>query len=139
MNSEDSEIRSALDSAWNVEAAQTNLDRWLDICNKEGWGRCPDNLPLLTKLFGASWFFTRFVFFLGNKIVNYFDHPVVPDCSISVIRERLLKDNMAGSLDERMDLLRLAKNEVMLQIVLAYFTEQLDQEQEARDLLSCEK
>ena len=123
-----------LDSAWNMEAAQSNLERWLDVCEKEAWGQCPQNLSLLVKLFGASWFFTRFVFFRGNQITHFFDNPIIPDCSIDNLQENLLKKCTGDALDKQLDCLRIAKSEVMLQIVLAYLAEQLDQEQTEKAL-----
>jgi len=129
MRSLDTEIKLALDFAWNIEAAQSNLERWLDVCEKEAWGQCPKNLPLLIKVFGASWFFTRFVFFQGNQIACFFDDPIIPHCSIVDLQESLLKECTGDALNERFDHLRIAKSELMLRIVLAYLTEQLDQEQ----------
>jgi len=134
MQSLDTGAKLVLESAWNIEAAQANLERWLDVCEKEAWGQCPENLPLLVKLFGASWFFTRFVFFRGNQIACFFDNPTIPDCSINNLQESLLKKCTGDALNEQLDHLRIAKSEVMLQIVLAYLTEQLDQEQTEKAL-----
>ena len=73
------EVRTALAAAWQPEAAATSLERWLSMCTREGWGKCPDNLALLAQLFGASWYFTRLVFFRGPEIAQRNAAPVIED------------------------------------------------------------
>ncbi|MBF8270586.1 MAG: Bifunctional glutamine synthetase adenylyltransferase/adenylyl-removing enzyme, partial [Gammaproteobacteria bacterium] len=53
---------AALARAWHQQSAQSSLERWLEVCNKEGWGEIPADLPLLIAVFGASWDFTRYIF-----------------------------------------------------------------------------
>ncbi len=125
----DTATRSALNLAWDKEAAEMNMERWLSVCEAEGWGRCPENLPLLAGLFGASWYFTRFVFFRGNKLAKYFDQANKTDFSVETLRQWLLQDQTTEALDDELDGLRIAKNEVMLQILLGQLAATLDQEQ----------
>ena len=65
------EVESALDQAWNAEVAENSMERWLALCRREGWTDTPRDLSLLTRVFGASWYFTRFmfvVFTIGDKL-----------------------------------------------------------------------
>ncbi len=125
----DTATQSALDLAWDKKAAAMNMERWLSICDTEGWGRCPENLPLLASLFGASWYFTRFVFFRGNKLVKYFDQTDKTDFSVKTLRKLLLKKELAEVVDDELDSLRIAKNEMMLQVLVGQLTGDLNQEQ----------
>lgn len=122
--------RDALQLAWNVNAANANLERWLDICEHEGWSETIENLPLLAKLFGASWYFTRLVFFRGLEIKKYFDDMQTdPDFSKSSMLEFIRDNDIDSDLEDRFERLRLAKNEIMLQILLFQLTDRLDDEQ----------
>ena len=122
------EIEAALENAWNVDLARTNLERWLELCEKESWGKCPENITLLIKLFGASWAFTRLVFFQGNQIADYFDNPVPSGYSIDDLYDLLVKEISGTKLDEHLDNLRISKNKIMLQILLGYLDDRIDQE-----------
>ncbi len=125
----DAATQSALDLAWDKKAAEMNMGRWLSVCDTEGWGRCPENLPLLASLFGASWYFTRFVFFRGNKLAKYFDQTDKTDFSVETLRQSILQELTIEVLDDELDGLRIAKNEVMLQVLVGQLTGDLNQEQ----------
>lgn len=128
MHKYNNEMEIALENAWNVDLARTNLERWLDLCKKESWGKCPENISLLIKLFGASWVFTRMVFFHGNQIADYFDNPLTPGFSVENLYELLVKEISGTNLDEHLENLRISKNKIMLQILLGYLDDQIDQE-----------
>lgn len=130
------EVRKALLGAWNPEAAAGSMERWLTMCDREGWGSCPENLTLLTYLFGASWYFTRLVFYRGPEAARYFDEPALAECSVDSLHAALAQDHPGVDLEQRFDHLRLAKNEQMLRIFLAYLQGTLNQEQMERALTS---
>ena len=112
------EIQKALDHAWNREAAEANLDRWLTICDKEGWHNCPVNMPLLVSIFGASWYFSRFIFFCGNKAADLIDNDTLPDFSLPALLELLDTARTGDGIETELENLRFVKNEVMLQILI---------------------
>ena len=49
--------------AWNRVQAEVSLSRWIELCEKEQWGDKPADKTLLVNIFGASWYFTRYIFF----------------------------------------------------------------------------
>jgi [glutamine synthetase] adenylyltransferase / [glutamine synthetase]-adenylyl-L-tyrosine phosphorylase len=123
------ETNMALDQAWDRERAAANMDRWLSVCSKEGWGRYPENITLLAKVFGASWYFTRFIFFRGRDVARYIDKPVPDNFSPDQLKKDLLLFADATDLEERMENLRIGKNEFMFRILLAWLTGRFNQEQ----------
>ena len=130
------EVCKALPKAWSPDAAASSMERWLTVCSREGWGACPRNLSLLTLLFGASWYFTRLVFFRGREVTRYFDESAPADYSSDLLYRALAGDDQQGDLEQRFDFLRLAKNELMLRIFLSYLQDALNQEQMERALTS---
>lgn len=123
------EIKQALSTAWHQDAAANSLNRWLELSQQEDWGMSIDNLALMTSLFGASWYFTRFCFYRGNNIVRLFDKDKqnVPLVEASICE--LKNISSSGSLDESIEQLRIRKNEVMLSILLLQLGDVVDQEQ----------
>ena len=130
------EVRQALDHAWNREVAQNSMERWLGLCRKEGWKNTPRNLPLLTRIFGASWYFTRFVFVNANDIANVIDQEPPGDMSAescSVMLEEALEGK---DLETCLERLRILKNRIMLQILIAFLNHVFDQAR-TEYLLTC--
>ena len=84
-------IQEAAYRTWDSDAALTNIERWLEICKREELGDCPENIDLLICLFGASWYFTRLVFYLGKDIIDAFDHADEFNFSSDVMKEQLLE------------------------------------------------
>jgi glutamate-ammonia-ligase adenylyltransferase len=123
------EIRAALGQAWDRERAAANMDRWLAVCSKEGWGQYPENVSLLARVFGATWYFTRFVFFRGRDVARYIDEPAPDDFSLDHLKSSLLSLSDATDLEERMEGLRVGKNEFMFRILLAWLSGQFNQAQ----------
>lgn len=115
----DPETRTALAAAWHRDSAASSLERWLDLCDQQGWGRIPDNQALLTQVFGASWYFTRFVFFRGPQIAPLFDADPNADLQPDSIRWRINAIDLEQDPDQALESLRVVKNEIMLQILLA--------------------
>lgn len=122
------EVEKALNGAWNREVAKNSMERWLNLCEQEGWVDTPKNLPLLTRIFGASWYFTRFIFVNGGDIAAIIDQPppaaiTTGDC-VETLREALESEGMDAGLER----LRILKNRIMLQILIARLTGEYDQE-----------
>ncbi len=123
----DETSRRALELAWHADSAAASLERWLDLCEQQKWGWIPANLPLLIQVFGASWYFTRFVFFRGPAIAELFDSdPLVALESVN-IGDRIQSIDIEQSPDIALEALRIAKNEVMLQILLAELQQLISQ------------
>ncbi len=123
------EIKQALSTAWHSETAANSIERWLDLCQQEGWEMTVDALTLMTSLFGASWYFTRFCFYRGNNIISLFDNDAQKVAVIESSLDDLKNIASAGSLDEAIERLRIRKNEIMLSILLLQLGSVVDQEQ----------
>ena len=48
---------------WDEKAAQTGLQRWHDMCRREGIDPVQQDEDLLRAVFGASWYGTRYLFY----------------------------------------------------------------------------
>lgn len=135
-NSFDPSVQEAINRTWNRDAAAANMDRWLTVCKREGWGQCPANITLLAKVFGASWYFTRFIFFRGLELLKYFDSPRDTDFSRKTLLTWLCRIDEKNDLEQKFDQLRINKNETMFRIFLAYLEGGLSQEQQ-ESALTC--
>ena len=125
------DIQKAVTGAWDSDSALTNMERWLAICERENLGDCPENIGLLTSLFGASWYFTRFVFYLGSDIIDAFDHTREFDLSRNEMKSQLQEcTTTAGDLEQQFEQLRVRKNYLMLRLFLGKLTGELSQEQQ---------
>ena len=122
-------LEIALKKAWNEDLASSSLDRWLSLCEKNQWERCPENLDLLVSLFGASWYFTRFVYFRGRKIADLFDKPRTLDFTSASLIDDFMKLSPEADQETQFETLKIAKNEVMLAILLAQLSESQSQEE----------
>ncbi len=123
------EIKLALSTAWHSETAANSIERWLELCQQEDWEMSVDALSLMTSLFGASWYFTRFCFYRGNNIISLFDNDAQKVAVIEASLDDLKDISLVGSLDEAIEKLRIRKNEVMLSILLLQLGSVVDQEQ----------
>lgn len=121
----DAEQQSALAAAWHRSSAQSSLERWLQVCEQEGWGRLPEDIGLLVRVFGASWYFTRFVFYRGRAAARLFDDPAA-DFETLTLAGILDRAARGTSLEEKLEGLRVAKNELMLRILIASLRGELD-------------
>ena len=123
------EIKQALSTAWHSETAAKSIERWLELCQQEGWEMSVDALTRMTSLFGASWYFTRFCFYRGNNIISLFDNDAQKVAAIETSLDELKNISSTGSLDEAIEQLRIRKNEVMLSILLLQLGSVVNQEQ----------
>ena len=127
--------QEALDNAWNKAIARSSLERWLTVCKQNNWDSCLADLPVLASLFGASWYFTRFVFFRGHKVASYLaDFPSHTFSYTSLnaeFKEACVSQNPAAQFEA----LRVIKNEKMLGIFLRQLSG-LDQQEQVEQALS---
>ncbi|MEE9157847.1 MAG: hypothetical protein V3U60_05620 [Gammaproteobacteria bacterium] len=122
------DIPGALSRAWDQKAAEKSLERWRAVCRQEGWGEIPENLSLLVAVFGASWYFTRFIFFHGQRAARLFDCTPTEEFSLRILKRRLDEAIRTYEKYSPLDALRIAKNEIMLEILLSDLRQTLDQE-----------
>ena len=122
-------LQIALSRAWHQDVAHSSMDRWLSLSEKNNWQRCPENLELLAKLFGASWYFTRFVFSRGPKVASIFDDPRTLDFTSALLIDEFLIVSAGDDPETQLEALKIAKNEIMLTILLAQITGTHEQEQ----------
>jgi glutamate-ammonia-ligase adenylyltransferase len=123
----DPETRDALDRAWHAASAQASLERWLQVCAQEGWGRIPEDLPLLVQVFGASWYFTRFLFYRGARAAGLFARTKRQDFARELLAAHILPARQERNAERALDRLRVCKNEIMLQALIAELRGDLDQ------------
>jgi glutamate-ammonia-ligase adenylyltransferase len=123
----DSETQAALDAAWNYEASNANLERWLGICVQEKWGNIPQDMPLLATVFGASWYFTRFIFYRGPEAAVLIDQPFIFASRLEFILSDYRENCASRDFEANLNQLHLIKNEIMLQILLAQLKGDYDQ------------
>ncbi len=115
---DDENVKCALQLAWDISSAQSSLERWQSLAEREGWD-CKEYLPSLVKVFGASWYFTRFIFFRGQDILPLLENLQNTDFSSEAVSACLQQLNFTGDTEEDMEVLRCAKNEIMLQLLTA--------------------
>ena len=129
MSNRDKIINDALELAWHGQSAGSSLQRWVEICEKENWGDIPENIPLLIAIFGASWYFTRYIYYRGRDAADMLDKLSEFDFSPDSFSQRLMTATEMTGIDEKLDQLRLLKNEIMLQILAAKLAGNINQEQ----------
>jgi len=122
-------LETALKKAWDQDLANTSLERWISLCEENQWGRCPENIDLLISLFGASWYFTRFVYYRGREIAGLFDKPRALDFTSASLIDDFMKMSPDADQETRFETLKIAKNEIMLTILLAQLSNSHAQEQ----------
>jgi len=126
VNKAEKTVGKALDAAWNRVSAAASMERWLAVCAKEGWGTFPEKIHLLAMVFGASWYFTRLIFFRGLEAAKYFDQPFPDVYTVESLMAKLCQAGRKNGLEENFDALRSSKNEAMLQILIAHLAGKLD-------------
>ena len=127
-------IDAALASSWHRQSAQASLERWQEVCQKEKWGETPSDLPLLIAVFGASWYFTRYIFYRGRTAALLLDHAVVNELRLECFVQKFAAIREMKGPERQLELLRLLKNEIMLQILACSLSQRLDQVQTERAL-----
>ncbi len=127
-------LDQALALAWNEDMARSSMDRWQSLCEQNNWQHCPDNTALLATLFGASWYFTRFVFFRGCDVARFFDGAGKLDFTTASLIEEFLELSAGDDEETQLEALKVAKNEIMLSILLAQLSKTHEQAEIERAL-----
>lgn len=122
-------INAALDQAWNRDVAANSAERWQALCEREGWGGTPGNLSLLVRIFGASWYFTRFIFVNGREASALVNEEPPAKVSTQLYTDALGEALAEEEQEQQLDRLRHLKNRCMLQILIAVLEERFNQEQ----------
>ncbi len=106
--------------AWNKVQAEVSLTRWIELCEREQWGDKPADKALLVNIFGASWYFTRYIFFRGIEIADLIDHyqdkPITPDEIMRTFQVGAFKLD----LEHELNVLSSIKNQWMLLFLIRF-------------------
>ncbi len=106
--------------AWNRVQAEVSFSRWNELCEKEQWGDRPVDKNLIINIFGASWYFTRYVFFRGYEITelidNYRDKPINADEMMRTLQVKGFKRNI----EQGLNVLSSIKNQWMLLLLIRF-------------------
>ena len=121
--------KAALREAWRPAAAESSLERWRQVCAMEDWGPVPRDLATLVRVFGSSWYLTRFMFFRGAEAAQLLDTPPATGLSQDDLRRWAESLPRAGEPEEQLERVRIARNEVLLLLLAAWLNGRLDQEQ----------
>lgn len=112
--------------AWNKVQAEVSLTRWIELCEKEQWGDRPANKTLLVNIFGASWYFTRYIFFRGVEVTdlidNYQDRTITPDEMMRTFQVGAFKLD----LEHELNVLSSIKNQWMLLILIRFLQGEME-------------
>ena len=108
------------DQAWNRVQAEVSFARWVELCEKEQWGDKPVDKTLLVNIFGASWYFTRYIFFRGLEIADLIDHyrdkPITPDEMMRTFQVGAFKLD----LEHELNVMSSIKNQWMLLLLIRF-------------------
>lgn len=121
------DYQAALKTAWHEETAQSSLERWLLLCEQEGWNNTQQEVELLIKVFGASWYFTRFIYVNGSNIAALLKDDDVKEFTVSVFYDHITENMNHDSVEARLEKLRFLKNWLMLKILIANFSGKINQ------------
>ena len=106
--------------AWNRVQAEVSFARWVELCEKEQWGDKPVDKNLLVNIFGASWYFTRYIFFRGLEITDLIDHyrdkPITPDEMMRTFQVGAFKLD----LEHELNVMSSIKNQWMLLLLIRF-------------------
>ena len=105
---------SLLHQAWNEEIARNSIERWDRLCEQQGLQGKPENLGLLIRIFGASWYFTRFIFANVNQAISIIDQETPPMADKERILGTLGPSLEHEDIEVRTNQLRILKNGYML-------------------------
>ena len=112
--------------AWNKVQAEVSLTRWIELCEKEQWGDRPADKTLLVNIFGASWYFTRYIFFRGLEIADLIDHyrdrPITPDEMMRTFQVGAFKLD----LEHELNVLSSIKNQWMLLLLIRFLQGEME-------------
>ena len=120
--------------AWNRVQAEVSFTRWLELCEQEQWGDRPVDKTLLINIFGASWYFTRYIFFRGYEITELIDHyrekPVHPEEMLRTLQV----DAFRQDLETGLTILSSVKNQWMLLLLIRFLQGEMELAEVERNL-----
>ncbi|MBI1733368.1 MAG: hypothetical protein HYR49_11470 [Gammaproteobacteria bacterium] len=115
----------ALELAWRPESAASSLERWQQVCAQERWHGVPGDAEMLVRVFGASWYFTRFLFYTGAAAAIFIDRPLPVPASAADLSQQFTQDEGGGDAEAILDRLRLRRNEFMLSALVRWLRGEL--------------
>lgn len=118
-------MRAVQACAWNNVAAEKGLERWRPVCEAEDWDLSETQLEGCMLVFGASWYFTRFIFYCGVSVMRLLDLSTDFTTELEAILEQ--DPIECDSLELSVEMLRLIKNKAMLLVLVNYLRGHLDQ------------
>ena len=125
---------TTFNQAWNRAQAEASYTRWLELCDKQKWGDRPRDKNLLINIFGASWYFTRYIFFRGYEITELIDHYRDTSLDAQSISESLRVSNFAQDREQGLKVLSSVKNQWMLLVLIQYLQDEINQAQLEKNL-----
>jgi glutamate-ammonia-ligase adenylyltransferase len=114
-----------MEMVWRPESAASSLERWEAVCRQEAWGPVPRDEAMLARIFGTSWYFTRFLFYAGANAAAYVDEPMPVAVSVADMQSRLRRPGSAADVEAALDQLRLGKNGFMLSALVRWLRGEL--------------
>jgi len=125
----DDSIQAELESATHQRMAQSSTERWLELCEQEKWECSSENLSIFIKVFGASWYFTRYIFFRGHEAIQIVEQLSQSEFKLNDIVDNFYRAIGLSDKEHQLEQARLIKNEIMLQILICRLEGQINQEQ----------
>ena len=106
--------------AWNKVQAEVSFTRWTELCEKEKWGDRPKDKNLIINIFGASWYFTRYIFFRGYEITELIDHYRDKSIDADEMMRTLQVDAFKQDVELGLNVLSSIKNQWMLLLLIRF-------------------
>ena len=106
--------------AWNKVQAEVSFTRWTELCEKEKWGDRPKDKNLLINIFGASWYFTRYIFFRGYEITELIDNYRDKSIDADEMMRMLQVDAFKQDVELGLNVLSSVKNQWMLLLLIRF-------------------
>jgi len=122
-------LKKYLTQAWHEDVATNSIERWLETCEKEQWKIKTEHLEVLVRIFGASWYFTRFIFVYGENTLEIIDDFNTKDLSRSYFDSFLNPALASHDLETNINQLRILKNACMLKILVGLLNESIGLEE----------
>ncbi len=116
----------SFDGAWNRVQAEVSFTRWSELCEQEQWGERPLDKTLLVNIFGASWYFTRYIFFRGYEITELIDHYREKPISPEEMLRTLQVDAFTQDAETGLTILSSVKNQWMLLLLIRFLQGEME-------------
>ena len=127
-------LKKYLTQAWHEDVATNSIERWLETCEKEQWMIKTEHLEVLVRIFGASWYFTRFIFVYGENSLEIIDDFNTKDLSRRYFDSFLNPALASHDLETNINQLRILKNACMLKILIGLLNESIGLEKAEKAL-----